>query len=107
MPYLLMDRCYDYDDEFNYEQDGGYPQLVFADDHFDAAIAELAAKQKQAWPNCTPLNTFYQDQPLADLSSSGLDDDTLAAGISAVLNEPLNAAALLEFDFTVCVLTNE
>lgn len=107
MPHLLMGRCYDYDDEFSYEQDGGYPQLVFTDNQFDAAIAELTARQQQEWPNCTPLNTFYQDQSLADLSTSGLDDDTLAAGISAVLNEPLSADKLLEYDFTVRALTDE
>lgn len=107
MPYLLMSRCYDYDDEFSYEQDGGYPQLVFADDQHDAVIAELTARQQQEWPNCTPLNTFYQDQSLADLSTSGLDDDALAAGISAVLNEPLRADELLGHDFTAQTLTDE
>ncbi len=105
MPYLLMSRCYDYDDEYSYEQDGGYPQLVFADDQHDEAIAELVARQRQDWPNCTPLNTYYQDQTLADLSSSGVDDDALAAGISAILNEPLSAAALLKLDFTVRTLS--
>lgn len=105
MPYLLMSRCYDYDDEYSYEQDGGYPQLVFADDQHDEAIAELVARQRQDWPNCTSLNTHYQDQSLADLSSSGVDDDALAAGISAILNEPLSAAALLKLDFTVRTLS--
>ncbi len=105
MPYLLMSRCYDYDDEYSYEQDGGYPQLVFADDQHDEAIAELVARQRQDWPNCTPLNTYYQDQTLADLSSSGVDDDALAAGISAILNKPLSAAALLKLDFTVRTLS--
>lgn len=105
MPYLLMSRCYDYDDEYSYEQDGGYPQLVFADDQHDEAIAELVARQRQDWPNCTSLNTYYQDQSLADLSSSGVDDDALAAGISAILNEPLSAAVLLKLDFTVRTLS--
>ena len=105
MPYLLMSRCYDYDDEYSYEQDGGYPQLVFADEQHDEAVAELAARQRQDWSNCTPLDTYYQDQTLADLSSSGVDDDALSAGISAILNEPLSAAALLKLDFTVRTLS--
>lgn len=107
MLYLLMRRCYEYDDEYHHEQDGGYPQLLFADGQFDDAIAELVSRQRQDWPDYTPLDSYYQDQSLADLSSSGLDDDTLAAGISAVLNEPLNADALLEHDFTVHTLTDE
>lgn len=105
MPYVLMSRCFDYDDEFHHEQDGGYPQLFFANDQHDDALAELVARQRQDWPNCTPLGTYYQDQSLADLSSSGLDDDALAAGISSVLNEPLRADELLEHDFTVRILS--
>ena len=107
MPYLLMTRCYDYDDQFYYEQDGGYAELFFRDDQRDEAFAELERRREAEWPDCTPLDAYYQDQALADLSSSGLDDQTLADGISALLNEPLSSENLLELDFTTRQLTKE
>ena len=107
MPYLLMSRCYDYDDEHHTEQNGGYPELVFRDDQHDEALAELERRREEEWPSCTPLSDYYQETSLSSLSSSGLDDAALAGGISALLGRPLSPGELLDFDFTVFVLTDE
>lgn len=107
MPYLLMVKNYDYDDQLYYEQEGGFPELVFADTQYDAALAELEARHEQEWPSCTPLDCYYQDHTLADLSSSGLEDEALARGISALLNESLSPRELLEYDFGTQKLTVE
>ena len=107
MPYLLMCKCYDYDDQFYTEQDGGYPELVFEDEQYLEALSELEARHEHEWPSCTPLDSYYQDQTLSDLSSSGLDDEALAKSISAVLNETLSPRDLLEYDFQTKKLTDE
>ena len=107
MPYLLMSRCYDYDDEHHTEQNGGYPELVFRNDQHDEALVELERRREEEWPSCTPLRGYYQEMPLSSLSSSGLDDEALTGGINALLGQPLSLDELLDFDFTVFVLTNE
>ena len=107
MPYLLMCKCYDYDDQFYTEQDGGYPELVFEDEQYLEALSELEARHEHEWPSCTPLDSYYQDHTLSDLSSSGLDDEALAQSISVVLNETLSPRDLLEQDFQTKKLTDE
>lgn len=107
MPYLLMVRCYDYDDQFYYEQEGGFPELVFKDDQYLEALAELEARREDEWPTCTPLDLYYQNRTLSDLSSSGLDEETLARGIGTLLNESLRPQDLLEYDFQTKKLTDE
>ena len=29
MPYLLMVKSYDYDDQYYYEEEGGFPEMMF------------------------------------------------------------------------------
>lgn len=99
MPYLLMSKSYDYDDEYYYENDGGYPELVFSDEQYVQALEQLEASRRREWLHCTPLELRYHGHELADLSSSGLDEDTLAKGISTVLGEDLSAKDVLELDF--------
>lgn len=107
MPYLLMSRCYDYDDEHYTEQNGGYPELVFRDDQHDEALEELERRREDEWPSCTPFSDYYQEMPLGSLSSSGLDDEALAGGVSALLGQLLSPEDLLEVDFTGFTLTTE
>ena len=107
MPYLLMTKSYDYDDQFYYEQDGGYPELVFEDEQRLRAVETLAARRQDDWPECTPLEVYYQEQPLSDFSSSGLASDDLARGVSAVLQEPLSPREILKLDFRSYTLTDE
>ena len=107
MPYLLMSRCYDYDDEHYTEQNGGYPELVFRDDQHDEALEELERRREDEWPSCTPFSDYYQEMPLSSLSSSGLDDEALAGGVSALLGQLLRPEDLLDLDFTGFTLTIE
>lgn len=107
MPYLLMIKSYDYDDQFYYEQEGGYPELVFEDEQRLRAVETLDARRRGEWPDCTPLDVYYQEQPLSDFSSSGLGSDALASGMSAVLQEPLSPQEILELDFQSYTLTDE
>lgn len=107
MPYLLMSRCYDYDDEHHTEQNGGYPELVFRDDQHDEALEELERRREEEWPSCTPLADYYQETPLSSLSSSGLDDEALTGGINALLGRSLSPDELLDLDFTEFKLTDE
>ena len=107
MPYLLMTRCYDYDDEVYTEQDGGYPVLVLRDDQHDEAVAELEARREAEWTECTPLCDYYRDTTLSELSSSALGSAALAEGISALLGKTLSPDELLELDFTTFSLTPE
>ena len=105
MPYLLMTKSYDYDDEFYFEQDGGYPELVFDDNQYVVALMMLDVQQQNEWVNSTPLTIFRQDQTLADLSSSGFDIPTLARAISDILGQTLSAKELLEKDFKLLDLS--
>ena len=107
MPYLLMATSYDYDDEHYYEQEGGYPELVFGDDQYQEALEELEARREAEWASCTPLDCYYQDYALSDLSSSGLDDAALARSISVILKESLSPQDILERDFQTRKLTDE
>lgn len=107
MPYLLMTKSYDYDDQFYYEQEGGYPELVFDDEEYLFALETLDARRRDEWPSCTPLEVFYQEQPLSNLSSSGLGSDALARGMSAVLQKSSCAQEILELDFQSYTLTDE
>lgn len=107
MPYLLMAKTYDYDDQFYYEQDGGYPELVFEDDQYLEALAMLDTYQQDEWLSCTPLVIFYQDATLEELSSSNLDEHTLARAISDIVGQTMSAKELLEKDFKLFNLTSE
>ncbi len=107
MPYLLMSQCYDYNDEYHTELEGGMPELVFEDDYYLIALEQLGARLRQEWRSCTPLESYYCEEPLSSLSSSDLGDDALAAGISGVLGKPMNAREILETDFTLLKLNEE
>ena len=107
MPYLLMTKSYDYDNQFYYEQEGGYPELVFADEQRLRAVETLDTRRQDDWPDCTPLEVYYQEQPLSDFSSSGLGSDDLARGMSAVLHKSLCAQEILELGFQSYTLTDE
>lgn len=107
MPYLLMVKSYDYNDEFYTEQDGGYPELVFEDNQYYQALEELETRHEAEWPSCTPLDSYYQDQTLSDLSSSGLEDEALAKSISTLLGESLTPRDILECDFQKKHLSDE
>ena len=107
MPYLLMVKSYDYDDERYYEEEGGYPELVFKDDQYLKALETLDAHRQAEWLSCTPLDLYYLEQPLSELSSSDLSDEALARGISGVLGENISAKDLLELDFQRQKLSDE
>ena len=100
MPYLLMAKSYEYDDQYYYENDGGYPELVFLDEQHLEALERLEAYRRTEWVQCTPLYLRYQDRFLSELSSSGLDEDVLAQGISAVLGKKLSPREILELDLS-------
>ena len=107
MPYLLMVKSYDYDDQFYWEQEGGYPELVFADEQYLPALETLDHNRQAEWASCTPLELYHQDETLAELSSSRLDEHALARGISGVLNQTISAKDLLRTDFQVLRLSDE
>lgn len=91
MPILLMCKSYEYDDEVNHKQDGGYPVLVFKDTQHPQALADLEERHEDDWPDCTPLDTYYLDQGSDTLSLSGLDNTALARAISGILGKPMSA----------------
>ncbi len=106
MPYLIMTKSYDYDDQFYYEQDGGYPERVFPDEQHVKAVETLNSYRQAEWPSCTPLDIYYQEHTLADLSSSGLESDDLAKGINAALKKRLTKEEILQTDFQTHPLTD-
>lgn len=107
MPYLLMTRAYDYNDEYYTEQEGGYPELLFTDDQYLEALETLDTHRQAEWLSCTPLDIYYYEQPLSDFSSSDLDEEALAAGISAILGQQLNAQEILALEFETLSLSVE
>ena len=107
MPYLLMVKSYDYDDQYYYEEEGGFPELVFGDEQHLEALGTLNAHRQAEWLGCTPLDLYYQDHTLADLSSSDLDEHALARGIAGVLGQSISAKDLLETDFQTLKLSTE
>ena len=107
MPYLIMSKSYDYDDEVYSEQEGGYPELVFPDEQHVKAVETLNSYRQAEWPSCTPLDIYYQDHKLADLSSSDLTSDALARGIAAILGEDSKEEEILARDFQTHKLDDE
>jgi hypothetical protein len=107
MPYLLMSKCYEYNDEHYYEQEGGEPQLAFADDQELTAYQQLEESRVAGFVSCTPLCAFYEDQGLEELSSSGLDDETLAKTVSTLLGSAFSVNEIRELDFRSLRLTHE
>ena len=99
MPYLLMAKAYEYDDQYYYQSEGGYPELFFDNTQQLKAVEHLEVYQRNDFVRCTPLKLRYHSETLADLSSSGLDEDALVKGISAVLSQTLTAEEILELDF--------
>lgn len=94
-----MSRAYEYDDQYYYENDGGYPELIFSDKQYVQALEQLEACRQRDWARGTPLELHYHSHELADLSTSGLDDRSLTRGISAVLGKHLEPKEILELDF--------
>ena len=107
MPYLLMVKSYDYDDQYYYEEEGGFPELMFGDEQYLKALETLDAHRQAEWVGCTPLDLYYQDHTLADLSSSDLDEHALARGISGVLGRRISTEDLLATDFQIFKLSPE
>ncbi len=107
MPYLLMVKSYDYDDEHYTGQDGGYPKLVFGDSQYLEALGMLDAHRQEEWRSCTPLESYYREEPLSDFSSSDLGDAALAAGISGILGKLLSVQDILGTDFQTLQLSEE
>jgi hypothetical protein len=59
------------------------------------------------WPSCTPLEDYHPNDFLEELSSSGLDDETLAAKISEVLGEKLSVDEIRQLSFASRRLTTD
>ena len=62
-------------------------------------LGQLETYRRAVWVQCTPLYLRYQDRFLSELSSSELDDDTLARGISIIVGRKLSPREILELDF--------
>jgi hypothetical protein len=105
MPYLLMSKCYEYDDE-SYHEEGGYPELVFADEQEGLARATLESYPVRGCLGCTPLYYYYANEFLDDLSSTDLDEDEIAEAVSTIVGQTLTAEDIYHLDFEALHLTH-